>query len=108
MSAPIIARTVHLTLTGIHAGVPYCGIPRGTEESNGHTFMHAPYSRMSAELRAKMCPNCLAHYDLARAQSALEFLEGCGLLDDDCQPEEDKAELARIRALMAELQNAEG
>lgn len=65
---------IHLTLTGVLAGTPICGVAR--ESANQHA--HAVWSPLhNPEFRDKVCPQCLRSY--AESYEAHELAE----LDDD-------------------------
>lgn len=52
--------TVHLTMTGVFAGVSICGV-----KAEGDTGVHYAYAPIdNAEFRATVCPQCLmAHVE---------------------------------------------
>ncbi len=51
---------IHLTLTGYHAGVPYCNTDRAQAREAGDTMVHGIYAPLhKPEYRARCCPACL-------------------------------------------------
>lgn len=55
---------IHLTLTGLHAGTPFCGCDKTARREAGDTFAHVPYTRPDVFLaRPDICPDCKAEWD---------------------------------------------
>jgi len=54
----------HLTLTGLWAGRPFCGVSRVQAAASGEEFFH-PNARLLEQplYRAKICPACLSLWD---------------------------------------------
>jgi hypothetical protein len=56
--------TVHLTLTGMAAGYPLCGIDKQKALDNGHKFSHAQHVNVVAANQT-LCPTCQKIWETA-------------------------------------------
>ncbi len=54
----------HLTLAGLWAGRPFCGVSRIQAAASGDAFMHPNVRLLDQPLfREKICPDCLSLWD---------------------------------------------
>jgi hypothetical protein len=63
--------TIHLTLTGYDAGMPFCGCDKNAEKASWAAFQHVPYSHVAEFMaRPEICPACKAEWDAAGDDNA--------------------------------------
>ena len=49
---------LHITLTGVYAGTPICGIEKRLARERGDEFAHMPYEETVFLAHPNLCPNC--------------------------------------------------